>query len=72
MNAKVYLSARFAGSPRTYTYHAEGVEVRPGDTAEVETARGVARVEVMSVGFDAPEFATKPILRIVRDEESAA
>lgn len=52
---------------RTYTYHNDGEAVAAGDAVVVNTAKGPATVEVMSVGADEPEFATKPIVGKARE-----
>lgn len=47
---------------RTYTYHNDGEPVAAGDSVMVETKKGLATVEVMSVTADEPPFETKAIV----------
>jgi hypothetical protein len=70
-----YVSCRFhRGDPKGYTYAYDGeVDLRPGDKVEVEKSKryggGVCIVEV--IGYvEKPDFACKPILRVLPRERA--
>lgn len=81
MSVRKYVVCQFGeNDARKYTYHqdvAAGEEpLKPGDVGQVvdtRTANGTKRVNVVSVGDQAPTFATKPVQRYVpppqRDDE---
>lgn len=63
MSNRQYVTAKFnAWDKRTYTYHNDGPPVAEGAKVRVETKRGEATVEIVSVGLPPPAFETKPIL----------
>jgi hypothetical protein len=67
-----FVSVQFHPSDRkTYTYHNDGEPVTEGDQVVVNTDRGPAEVEVISVFADEPPFATKPIVGKARPAQPA-
>jgi hypothetical protein len=57
-----YVAVKFGSSQKgTYTYHNDGPPVRVGDTVEVPTKRGAAKVKVVALSDMEPAFPTKSI-----------
>ena len=64
-----YVRCTFPSSTREYTYHADGLDLTPGDQVQVETARGIATVTVTGFSDAAPYgIQTKPILGKALDQ----
>lgn len=58
-----YVRCTFPSSTREYTYHADDLDLVVGDTVDVETARGIAHVNVVGFADAAPYgITTKPII----------
>jgi hypothetical protein len=69
--SRQYVKCRFnPWDQRTYTYHHDGEPVFEGDMVKVETAKGVAVVEVVGLTDEQPPFETKPIVGKHIPEES--
>ena len=71
-----YVQCKFReNDSRSYTYHNEGAPVAAGDVVRIKDREGLGwqKVFVVGVTFDAPKFATKPIIGIhIEDDELKA
>lgn len=60
-----HVECKFPNSPKSYCYHWEGEPLAIGDKVDVFTERGDLTVEVVGIRDEAPEFQTKPIVRVI-------
>lgn len=70
MTARRYVACRYKpNDTRTYTFHADDMNLREGDRVKVDGRRGEGWqiVTVAAVGDDQPPFPTKPILGMAEE-----